>query len=38
MFDTKTAFLALVVASFASFILAVGWAHACTLIAEKAKR
>jgi len=38
MFDTKTAFLALVVASFASFTVAVVWAHVCTLIADKAKR
>ncbi len=38
MFDTKTAFLALVLASFGSFALAVTWAHACTLIADRAKR
>ena len=38
MFDTQTAFLALVVASFASFAAAVVWAHVSTLIADKAKR
>lgn len=38
MFDTKTAFLALVLASFASFAAAVVWAHVCTLVADKAKR
>ena len=38
MFDTQTAFLALVVASFASFAAAVVWAHVSTLITDKAKR
>ena len=38
MFDTQTAFLALVLASFAAFGAAVVWAHVSTLTADRTKR